>query len=118
MANWIPFATWTPVPGSLCSCNEFQEDMACYNNEKSSWFQLPTFGELGLNIQGAMTRENNERTKEQNERYPPSCDRPLSRTYIMLSRIFCELILVRREGYWAAVQTLLLGGPTCAEAPP
>ena len=54
--NWIPSATWTPVPGGLCSCSEFQEDMARYNNEKSSWFQLAIFGELGLNIQGRSHR--------------------------------------------------------------
>ena len=56
MANWIPSVTWAPVPGGLCSCSEIQEVMASYNNKKSSWFQLPIFGELDLNIQGRKNR--------------------------------------------------------------
>ena len=66
IANWIPSATWTPVPCGLCSCSEFQEVMTRYNNEKSSWFQLLIFGELGLNIQGlkdARKPRKDERTE-------------------------------------------------------
>ena len=52
MANWIPSATWEPVPGGLCSSSGFQADMDRANNEKSPWFRLPIFGELGLNNRG------------------------------------------------------------------
>ena len=70
MANWIPSATWTPVPGGLCSCSQFQEVMACYNNEKSSCFQLPIFGKLGLNIQGSKDTRKERKDEEQQERCP------------------------------------------------
>ena len=52
MAKWIPSVTWEPVPGGLCNCSEFLEYTARANNEKSSWYNLPIFGDLGLNIQG------------------------------------------------------------------
>ena len=77
-ANWIPSANWTPVPDSLCSCSHFQEVIARYNNEKSSWFQLPIFRELGLNIQGRKDARK-ERKDERTERKVS----PI--TYIMIS---------------------------------
>ena len=52
MTNWIPSATWEPVPGGLCSSSSFLSDMARANNDKSPWFRLPIFGDLGLNNQG------------------------------------------------------------------
>ena len=58
-------------------------------------FQLPIFGELGLNKQGSKTREKDERTKEQNERYPPSPS--FSHIYYDFYSHSHEGMLVRRE---------------------
>ena len=41
MTNWIPSATWEPVPGGLCSSSGFQADMDRANNEKSPGLGCP-----------------------------------------------------------------------------
>ena len=73
MASWIPSATWTPVPGSLCSCSEFQEVVARCNIEKSSWFQLPIFDELGLNIQGRKDARKERKDERPDRKVFPTC---------------------------------------------
>ena len=64
--------------------------MARYNNEKSSWFQLPIFCELGLNIQGS--KDARKERKDDRQKGVPHCHH--SRTYIMISvSQSCERII-------------------------
>ena len=52
MTNWIKSANWEPVRGGLCSNHEFLRFMDYASNATKSWFELPIFGELGLNNEG------------------------------------------------------------------
>ena len=52
MTQWIPEATWEPVPGSLADHPDFLRYMSLADNTAGSWLKLPLFGELRLNNAG------------------------------------------------------------------
>ena len=54
MTSWIRDAKWEPISGGLCSNYEFLQYVEYANNPSKSWFELPIFGELGLNNQGRL----------------------------------------------------------------
>ena len=50
--EWLPDATWEPVPGGLADHTDFLLYMSLAENTAGSWFKLPVFSELGLNNAG------------------------------------------------------------------
>ena len=75
MTEWIPSATWNPVPGRLCSNSEFLANM------DGSDDTLPIFGDSGLKNQGSIAARGKRLGKESfiavtvTHSYPvPSCD--------------------------------------------
>jgi hypothetical protein len=56
MTNWMKSANWEPITGGLCNC-EFLNYLDCAESPSKSWYQMPIFGEVGLNNQGRIAEK-------------------------------------------------------------
>ena len=61
MTNWIKSANWEPIPGGLFSNCEFLNYMDYAQNPSKSWYELPIFGEVGLNNQGRIAEKGDRK---------------------------------------------------------
>ena len=66
MTQWLPDATWEPVPGGLADHPDFLRytSLSLAENTAGSWFKLPMFGKpgkLGLNNAGRQAARENSK---------------------------------------------------------
>ena len=61
MTNWIKSANWEPIPGGLFSNCEFLNYMDYAKNPSKSWYELPIFGDVGLNNQGRIAEKSDRK---------------------------------------------------------
>ena len=61
MTEWLPDATWAPVPGGLADHPDFLRYMSLVENTAGPWFKLSVFGELGLNNAGRRAARENRK---------------------------------------------------------
>ena len=61
MTNWIKSANWEPITSGLFSNCEFLNYMDYAKNPSKSWYELPIFGNVGLNNQGRIAEKSDRK---------------------------------------------------------